>query len=192
MSNESNTNTSGKLLVIDDEPVAVKNLVYALKKEGHEVHAADSGPSGLRALQQEYFDVVLTDLRMERVDGMEILRYCREHYPESAVIVITGYATVSTAVDAIKDGAFELHKISLIRTIILSLSTILIAWLSNRQKLHELSYLVYPLIIITGIKLIIKDLGNGTAITLFVGFVIYGFALILAPKIKLKSSKNKN
>ena len=107
MSNDPNINATGKLLVIDDEPVAVKNLVYALKKEGHEVHAADSGPSGLRALQQEYFDVVLTDLRMERVDGMEILRFCREHYPETAVIVITGYATVSTAVDAMKDGAFH-------------------------------------------------------------------------------------
>ncbi len=97
----------GRLLVIDDEPVAVKNLVYVLGKEGHEVTSAESGPAGLRALQQQSFDVVLTDLRMERVDGMEILRYCREHHDDTAVIVITGFATVSSAVDAMKEGAFH-------------------------------------------------------------------------------------
>ncbi|KPK40485.1 MAG: Fis family transcriptional regulator [Gammaproteobacteria bacterium SG8_47] len=107
MSETSNAAPGGRLLVIDDEPVAVKNLVYVLSNEGHDVTSAESGPAGLRALQRQSFDVVLTDLRMERVDGMEILRYCREHHDDTAVVVITGFATVSSAVDAMKEGAFH-------------------------------------------------------------------------------------
>jgi DNA-binding NtrC family response regulator len=96
-----------RILVIDDERVALKNLVHVLRKEGHEVVGAQSGPAGLEALTQRSFDLVLTDLRMEQVDGFAILRHCRAHYPDSKVIVITGYATVSSAVDAMKEGAFH-------------------------------------------------------------------------------------
>lgn len=99
--------TAGKLLVIDDEPVAVKNLLHVLRKEGYQAAGAQSGPAGLKALQAEPFDLVITDLRMETIDGMQILRYCREHYPDTKVIVITGFATVSSAVDAMKEGAFH-------------------------------------------------------------------------------------
>lgn len=97
----------GRILVIDDERIALKNLLHVLGKEGYAVVGAQSGPAGLKALNTQPFDLVITDLRMEQVDGFAILRHCREHCPDSKVIVITGHATVSSAVDAMKDGAFH-------------------------------------------------------------------------------------
>ncbi len=96
-----------EILIVDDERVALKNLTHVLGKEGYQVTAAASGPAGMKALRERDFDLVLTDLRMEKVDGMDILRYCRENHPDTAIIMITGYATVDSAVDAMKEGAFH-------------------------------------------------------------------------------------
>jgi DNA-binding NtrC family response regulator len=99
-------NTVPKLLIIDDERVALRNLEHVMKKEGYEVVGTQSGPNALKLLEEQPFDIVLTDLRMEKVDGMEILRRCRELHPDTEVIMITGYATLESGVDAMKHGAF--------------------------------------------------------------------------------------
>ncbi len=98
---------SAEILLVDDERVALKNLTHVLSKEGYKVIAASSGPAGMKALREKDFDLVMTDLRMEKVDGMDILRHCRDSHPDTAVIMITGYATVDSAVDAMKEGAFH-------------------------------------------------------------------------------------
>ncbi|MCO6411431.1 MAG: sigma-54-dependent Fis family transcriptional regulator [Thiogranum sp.] len=103
----TNTSLTGKLLVVDDEPVAVKNLAYALRKSGHQVVTRTSGSGALATLEKETFDVILTDLRMERVDGLAVLRRALEIDPDVAVIMITGHATLGSAVDAMKAGAFH-------------------------------------------------------------------------------------
>jgi DNA-binding NtrC family response regulator len=97
---------NGRLLIVDDEKIAVKNLEHVLKKEGYEVTATQSGANALAFLDKQQFDVVLTDLRMEKVDGLQILKKCRESWPDTEVILITGYATLESAVDAMKQGAF--------------------------------------------------------------------------------------
>ncbi len=96
-----------RILVVDDERIALRNLVHVLNNEGYQVTGADNGPAGLRNLEHGNFDLVLTDLHMEQVDGMQILRHCRQHHPDTAVILITGFATVSSAVDAMREGAFH-------------------------------------------------------------------------------------
>ena len=101
------TASPGRILVIDDERIALKNLLRVLRKEGYEVVGAQSGTAGLKALATQPFDLIITDLRMEQIDGLAILRHCREHCPDSKVIVITGHATVSSAVDAMREGAFH-------------------------------------------------------------------------------------
>jgi DNA-binding NtrC family response regulator len=98
--------TSAKLLIVDDERIALKNLEYVMKKEGYEVTGTQSGQNALKLLEEQSFEVVLTDLKMEKVDGMQILRRCNELYPETEVIMITGYATLESAVEAMKQGAF--------------------------------------------------------------------------------------
>jgi DNA-binding NtrC family response regulator len=106
MSSDTGITLQGKLLVVDDEKVALKNLEHVMRKEGYEVVGTQSGPHALQLLESQAFEVVLTDLRMERVDGMQILRRCRELYPDTEVILITGYATLESAVEAMKHGAF--------------------------------------------------------------------------------------
>ncbi len=99
-----------KLLIVDDERIALRNLEHVLKKEGYEIRTTSSGQNALRLLERYEFDVVLTDLKMEKVDGMQILKRCREIYPDTEVIMITGYATIETAIEAMKHGAY--HYIS--------------------------------------------------------------------------------
>ncbi len=100
-------NETPKLLVVDDEEVALNNLTHILKKEGYEVTATLSGPKALDHLDKTIFDLVLTDLKMEKVDGMHILKRTKELYPDTEVIMITGYATVDSAIEAMKAGAYH-------------------------------------------------------------------------------------
>jgi DNA-binding NtrC family response regulator len=95
------------LLVVDDEPIALHNLEKVLKREGYEVATAASGASALKQLRGEAFDVVLTDLKMEKVDGMQVLRRAKEIDPDVEVILITGYAAIETAIEAMKLGAYH-------------------------------------------------------------------------------------
>jgi DNA-binding NtrC family response regulator len=96
-----------RILVVDDEPIALKNLERVLAKEGYEVTTAASGQAALRHLREGAFDAVLTDLKMEKVDGMQVLRRSKEIDPDSEVILITGYAAVETAIEAMKQGAYH-------------------------------------------------------------------------------------
>lgn len=99
-----------RILIIDDEDVALRNLERILKKQDYEIVTANTGPKGLKLIKEETFDIVLTDLRMEKVDGQKILEECRSIHPATEVIMITGYATVDSAIAAIKKGAY--HYIS--------------------------------------------------------------------------------
>jgi len=96
----------GKLLIVDDEAVALRNLERVMSKAGYDVTAVQSGEEALVLIEAQEFDLLLTDLRMEKVDGMRLLKACRTWHPESEVIMITGYASAQSAVEAMKQGAF--------------------------------------------------------------------------------------
>jgi len=107
MSDAPERGGGARLLVVDDEPIALRNLERVLAREGYEVATASSGQAALRQLRQRSFDVVLTDLKMEKVDGMQVLERCKEATPEAEVILITGHATIETAIEAMKRGAYH-------------------------------------------------------------------------------------
>lgn len=96
-----------RLLIVDDDRSMRLVLSTMLKKEGYEVASAVDGVDALEVLRREDIDVVITDLKMPRLDGMGLLERIRYDYPEIPVIIITAYGTVATAVDAIKKGAFD-------------------------------------------------------------------------------------
>ena len=98
--------SAARLLIVDDEDIALRNLQHVMEKEGYTVAATQSGAGAITLLETQDFDVVLTDLRMEGVDGMDVLKKSRELQPEAEVIFITGYATAESAVQALKHGAF--------------------------------------------------------------------------------------
>ncbi|MEO5336613.1 MAG: sigma-54 dependent transcriptional regulator [Magnetospirillum sp. WYHS-4] len=112
----------GRLLIVDDEAIALKNLEHIMRKEGYDVAACQSGAEALTLLGEREFDVVLTDLRMEQVDGTQVLKASRERHPEAEVIMITGYATIESAVDAMKGGAFHYiakpYRLDEVRTVV--------------------------------------------------------------------------
>jgi DNA-binding NtrC family response regulator len=97
---------TARLLIVDDERIALRNLEHVMKKEGYQVTSTQSGSNALKILEEQQFDVVLTDLRMEKVDGMQILKKTRELYPDTEVVMITGFATLDSAVETMKHGAF--------------------------------------------------------------------------------------
>jgi two-component system phosphate regulon sensor histidine kinase PhoR len=96
-----------RILVIDDEKVIREGVERALAKYGHEIVKAEDGHKGLECLQSGRFDIVLTDLMMPGLDGFAVLDWICEHQPRVLVIVITGFATVTKAVTAMKQGAFD-------------------------------------------------------------------------------------
>lgn len=95
------------ILIVDDEPITLSNLAHFLSKAGYNVCTADNGSEAMEWLKKKSFDVVLTDLRMGKVDGLQLLQFCQEKQPLAAVILLTGFATVDTAVQAMRQGAFH-------------------------------------------------------------------------------------
>ncbi|MBT3177594.1 MAG: endopeptidase La [Desulfobacula sp.] len=95
------------ILVVDDEKMTRMNLSHVLGKDGYEVEIAESGTKALEKMEETTFDLVITDLKMDKVDGLMLLDSIKKNSPGTEVIIITGYATVLTAVDAIKRGSFH-------------------------------------------------------------------------------------
>src|SRR5687768_8182514 len=89
-----------RVLVIDDDKNLAEAIAESLQRKGHAVAVATSGKAGATRVEQDEFDVVLTDLKMNDLGGLEVVRRVREHLPDAEVYVITGYGDVKTAVEA--------------------------------------------------------------------------------------------
>jgi DNA-binding NtrC family response regulator len=98
---------SEKILLIDDTPEILENLSEYLKGESYDVDTAGEGLTGISMLDKMFYDIVLTDLKMPNVGGMEVLKYLKDNSPESVCMILTGYGTIKNAVEAIKAGAFD-------------------------------------------------------------------------------------
>ena len=96
-----------RLLILDDEQRMVDILAMVLRREGYEVQPFIQPASALEVLRTEPFDLLLTDLKMPGADGLTVLRHAKTIDPELPVILITAHATVATAIEAIRDGAFD-------------------------------------------------------------------------------------
>ena len=99
--------TKAKILAVDDEEIVLKSCRKILEGGGHEVFTALSGQEALDLLKKEPIDIVITDIKMPVMDGMEVLERVKKEYPDVLVIIITGYSTVQSAVQAMKLGAFD-------------------------------------------------------------------------------------
>ncbi|MEW6658602.1 MAG: sigma-54 dependent transcriptional regulator [Thermodesulfobacteriota bacterium] len=96
-----------RILIVEDELIARENLDHVLRKEGYDTVAVESGQLAFQELEKGEFDLVMTDLRMQQVDGLQVLERTKELSPDTEVIMITGYATVSSAVEAMQKGAYH-------------------------------------------------------------------------------------
>ncbi len=99
--------TGAKVLVVDDEAVITRGLCRIFEDMGYQAEASESGFGAIEKLQKSSFDIVITDLKMPGMDGIEVLKAIKTLQPDVPVIIITGYSTVDTAVEAMKNGAFD-------------------------------------------------------------------------------------
>src|SRR5213594_2775820 len=97
----------GRILIADDHDALRRGLVRALTEAGHDVDGAPNGNAAIERLHESYYDVVLSDLKMGGSDGIEVLKTTKALHPTTAVILMTAFGSVTTAVEAMKIGAFD-------------------------------------------------------------------------------------
>ena len=96
-----------KILIVDDEQSICSTLGAVLASMGHQVETAESGEMALTHLRRTAFDILLTDLRMEGMSGIDLLGKVKEYFPGVTPVVMTAYGSIDTAVQAIKMGAYD-------------------------------------------------------------------------------------
>ncbi len=96
-----------KILILDDEPIVCKRLKPSLEKHGFQVDTFTRSFEALQAVKETGYDIIITDLKMEGMDGMRFLQEAKKLNPNTEVIVITGFATMETAKESFKKGVFD-------------------------------------------------------------------------------------
>ncbi|MEE9187181.1 MAG: response regulator, partial [Bacteroidota bacterium] len=96
-----------RILVVDDEKIIRESLSFILEKEGYEVSEASNGVEALKQLKQKPVDIVLTDLEMPEMKGIELLERVTQQFPETFVMIITAYGSLETAIAALHNGAYD-------------------------------------------------------------------------------------
>src|SRR6186713_3585313 len=128
----------GRILIADDHDALRRGLKRGLSEAGHDVEEASHGNAAIERLHESYFDVVLSDLKMGGSDGLDVLRTTRAMHPTTAVILMTAFGSVNTAVEAMKVGAFDyVQKPFEIEEMELKIEKAL----ELRRMRHELDYL---------------------------------------------------
>ena len=133
-----------RILIVDDEVIVCESGERILVEEGYTVDIALSGKEALQKMREHPYDVVITDLKMPGIDGMEVLKTVRKEFADTLVIMITGYSTVETAVEAMKMGAFDYipkpftpDEVAVVVRKALEQKSLLLENVSLRQELQE-------------------------------------------------------
>ncbi|OGW33447.1 MAG: hypothetical protein A2X59_02625, partial [Nitrospirae bacterium GWC2_42_7] len=95
------------ILIAEDEEITLNNILETLQDEGYSVSAVKNGSEALAKLEKNYFDLLITDIKMPGLSGIELLEKVKEKYPETEIIIITGFGSIGSAVDAMKKGALD-------------------------------------------------------------------------------------
>ena len=96
-----------RILVAEDEEITLNNILDTLKDEGYDVAGTKDGSAALQKLRQEHFDILITDIKMPGMTGVELLEHVKEHYAATEVILITGFGSIGSAVEAMRKGAYD-------------------------------------------------------------------------------------
>ena len=99
--------TDIRVLIVDNDQSHAETVAESLQRVGYECEVATSGTQGAELIERETFDIVITDLKMADIDGLEILTRAKRVLPDAEVIVVTGYGTIPSAVAAMQQGAFN-------------------------------------------------------------------------------------
>ena len=103
-----------KIVIIDDEPSILQLMTKLCSGLGHEVFPLMTGSEGLQTISKESPDLLIVDLKIGDMNGIEIIEQCTKNYPGMPIIMVTGFGSVETAVEAMRQGAFDYLTLSLI------------------------------------------------------------------------------
>src|SRR3989339_292781 len=98
---------AARLLIIDDEKGIRTFLSYELSQRGYAVDVAADGEEGLEKIKSGHYDLVISDIMMPKVNGLQVLQVVKKTSPETEVIIMTGYATIENSLQAMRDGAYD-------------------------------------------------------------------------------------
>ncbi len=118
----------GNILVVDDEPIVIKSCERILKPEGYSIEGALSGKEAMSLLEKNNYDLVVTDLKMPEIDGIDLIRWIRDSKPETAVVVITGYPSQETIKDALSLGIIDYLPKPFSPAILIDVTAKALAW----------------------------------------------------------------
>jgi DNA-binding NtrC family response regulator len=104
---EGTVEATAKVLVVEDDEVLRRLLIDVLSDQNYHVEAAETGEDGLREMERDVFDVILLDINLPGIDGMDVLRLAPARQPDAQIVMMTAFGTVDTAVEAMKQGAFD-------------------------------------------------------------------------------------
>lgn len=158
-----------KLLIVDDDKYVREVLAEALAKLNVYITTADSGEEAIKVMSKKKFDVVLSDLKMKQIDGLELLQYIKSNFPETDVVIITAYGTIETAVTALKLGAYDYIlkpvEVSKLRKLLNNIIEYRYLQIENKSLKKQLEQSVVPDSILGNSNAIIKikDLINQIA-----------------------------
>lgn len=97
----------GSILVVDDEEIILETLSSDLIKKGYDVSKAANGEEAIKQFKENEFDLIITDLIMEGINGIDVLKLAKEKYPNIMIIILTGYGSIETAIEAVRHGASD-------------------------------------------------------------------------------------
>ena len=121
-------NSKLKILILDDEEIVVTRLKASLEKEGYAVESFTDSSKAKKCIENNKFDIVVTDLKMANIDGMQLFRFIKEKWPDTEVILISGFATLDVARKALQEGVRDIiakpFKISQIKELIKKIDTV--------------------------------------------------------------------
>jgi DNA-binding NtrC family response regulator len=99
--------SSTRILIVDDELIMRESLAGWLERDGHDVQTSPSGEDALEKMKDTHFDILLVDIKMEGISGLDVLRHVKDNDPDVAVVMITAYGSIPTAIEAMKNGAYD-------------------------------------------------------------------------------------
>ncbi len=126
-----------KILVVDDEKVIVRSVQMILKAEGYDIEGASSGKDAILKMEQNSYDLVLTDLMMPEMDGIALIRWLKENRPEVGVVILTGYPSQETIKEALELGIIDYVPKPFTPAVILDVTQRAVEWLNKKAVVEE-------------------------------------------------------
>jgi NADH:ubiquinone oxidoreductase subunit E len=128
---------NGNILVVDDEPIVIKSCEKILGAEGYTIGTATNGQEAIDILQKQDYDLVITDLKMPEVDGIDLIKWLRSSKPQTGIVIITGYPSQETIKDALNLGIIDYLPKPFTPSILTDVTSKALTWIKKRTQQEQ-------------------------------------------------------